>query len=133
MSVEDRDYLVFMLKVERIRMMSNVINQINQDELEQLAIELIDYADDIGDLFNQINQKMSLINSYLSGDSLAQINNNYSFFKNNFKIAKENILSYSNDLIALIQKMKDGQLDLAKLFVSEADNINLMSQKIERL
>lgn len=114
-------------------MMPNVINQINQDELEQLAIELIDYADDIGDLFNQINQKMSLINSYLSGDSLAQINNNYSFFKNNFKTAKENILSYSNDLIALIQKMKDGQLDLAKLFVSEADNINLMSQKIERL
>ncbi len=113
--------------------MPDIMSQINEVELEQLAIELIDYADSISDVMNRINSKMEQLNSCINGECSKGIQNKYSDFKSNYKIAKQNILKYSNDLIALIQKMKDGQLDMAKLFIQETDNINVKSQKIERL
>lgn len=97
--------------------MDNVVAGINEEELGNLSMEILNYADDISDIFSRIDSCISKLPSSYDCDVKTKIMNSYDVIKDNYKVVKSNIISYSDDLIELIQKMKEGDEYISNMFV----------------
>ncbi len=96
---------------------------INEDELSELAIDIVDFNDDLAELFNSIDSKMSELKSYYDCSKYYSLLSSYNEFKKNYSVVKQNITTYSDDLIAVINKFKSGDKDVS--FVVETDSLDV--------
>lgn len=101
--------------------MDDVIAGINEDELGNLSLEVIDYADRISEIFDRIDTCMERLPLHYEGTPCTEIMNFYNKLTPFYGIIKNNILSYSDDFIELIRKMQDNDKYLAKLFQTYTD------------
>jgi predicted nucleic acid-binding Zn-ribbon protein len=97
-------------------MKSNVIAGINEKEVLQLRNAISNHVDNISEIFSKFDDDMDEVKKYYDSNSFKALCSSYESLKKNFNVIKENILIYSSDLGALIVKMKEGMLDLARLY-----------------
>jgi uncharacterized coiled-coil DUF342 family protein len=96
--------------------MDNTVTGINESGLEALSIEILDYRDKISELFEKINSCISKLPDNYQGEPCDEIMNKYNDLKNNFATVKDNIELYSDDIIFLIQKVKENDRYISTLF-----------------
>lgn len=96
---------------------------INEEELSELAIDIIDFNDEIAELFSSIDGKMSELKSYFDCSKYYTLLNSYNEFKKNYAVVKQNILTYSDDLIAVINKYKSGDKDVSLVVVGDCEDV----------
>ena len=96
---------------------------INEEELSELAIDIIDFNDEIAELFSSIDGKMSELKTYYDCSKYYTLLNSYNEFKKNYSVVKQNITTYSDDLIAVINKFKSGDNDVSVLV--EGDSMDV--------
>lgn len=100
---------------------------IKENELTELAREVNRYADSINDILNSFDSKFFELESYYKGKSFNDLKLFYSDVRNQFSTVNQNIMSYSDDFIALIRKMKEAGDQVGKkiqLFTDEAKKKN---------
>lgn len=108
------------------------VTGIKEQELKDLAIEIMKYADDISEILNKYDNKFYELDSYYEGKAYNDLKSYYGNIRDQFRIVKSNIVTYSDDFIALIEKMKDGAASLTKLFNQlEQDTKDRMKKIIE--
>lgn len=101
--------------------MKNLIAGINEEDLGNLSIEVIDYADRISEIFDKIDACMEKLPNYYKGIPSDRITEYYNNLKPYYGIIKENIITYSDDFIELIKKMQENDKFLSTLFQKNTD------------
>lgn len=96
---------------------------INEEELSELAIDIIDFNDEIAELFSSIDGKMSELKSYFDCSKYYTLLNSYNEFKKNYAVVKQNFLTYSDDLIAVINKYKSGDKDVSLVVAGDCEDV----------
>ena len=96
---------------------------INEEELSELAIDIIDFNDEIAELFSSIDGKMSELKSYFDCSKYYTLLNSYNEFKKNYAVVKQNVLTYSDDLIAVINKFKSGDKDVSLVVAGDYEDV----------
>lgn len=87
--------------------MEEVIVGVNEEGLSSLSLDTSDVADQISEIFDKIDLCMEKLPTYYQGDSCSKIMDYYNDLKSNYPIIKKNIISYSDDFTALVQKMQE--------------------------
>ena len=96
--------------------MNDLVTGINEDDLSNLSLEVLDYVDRISEIFDRIDSCMERLPIYYKGASCTALMKAYNELKSYYSIIKENITSYSDDLIQLIVKQKENSKYIANLF-----------------
>lgn len=100
----------------------DVVSGINEDELSLLSLEILDYSDRISEIFDRIDSCMERLPNYYQGLPCEKLMQYYKELTTYYPIIKDNIVSYSDDLIALIKKMKENDKFLTTLFQNYTDD-----------
>ena len=98
-------------------MNSNIIAGIKEDELNSLALEILDYSDKISEIFNKFDTKVEMLSEYYKTSAYKEFVYKYNLFRKNYTLVTNNIISYSDDLIALVHKMRENENFLTNLFI----------------
>ncbi len=109
----------------------NVVAGINEDELGKLCVEILDYSDRISEIFDKVDSCMESLPNHYQGLPCVELLNYYNDLKTYYSTIKNNIISYSDDLITLIKKMQAGDEQLTKLFQTYTDDTNKMIKSNE--
>lgn len=92
--------------------MENVIG-VNEKKLDLLTKDIIDYADRINGLLNQVNVIYTDIPSYYKSDSgktyIGKVNNTTNYFA----IINQNIISYSRDFVNVKARYQYESIEIA--------------------
>lgn len=96
--------------------MNDIILGVKEYELSNLSLEILDYSDRISAILDKIDAKMDDLSEHYQGDSYKELMNYYSELRSSYSAIKNNIVSYSDDLAALLIKIKENDKTLASLF-----------------
>ncbi|MBR3236444.1 hypothetical protein IKF92_02070 [Candidatus Saccharibacteria bacterium] len=96
--------------------MDQVITGIKEGELGSLSLEVMGYAERISEIFDRIESAMDRIPACFQGTPSEAINQHYQEIRSNFPVIKDNVTSYSNDLITLINRVHENNKYLSGLF-----------------
>lgn len=86
---------------------------INEENLGSFAMNLLTASEDITEIFSSIDKKMEALKLCFDGKEYDHLMAKYRDFRKNYPVVKNNIVSYSDDLIALINKVRAGDKDIA--------------------
>ena len=105
------------------------VNQvaINEDGINKIILEISDCADEVGRIFNKINDLVSETKDYYDCACASNLRKKYSLFNDNYKIILNNIRSYKTDLSNLKKKYKLGIADLSQQILKDAASIDASS------
>lgn len=103
--------------------MKDAIAGIREEDLRSLCLEILDYTDRISEIFDKLDANMDKLPEYYQGDSCTSIQSYYKDLSSNYLTIKDNLISYSDDLICLIQKMKENDKSLSKLFINYTTDV----------
>lgn len=93
----------------------DIVLAIQEEELGNFAMDLLNTSDLIADVFNNIDAKMAELGTYYEAPEYKSLMNVYTEFKKNYAVVKNNVISYSDDLIAVVNKVQAGDKKLALL------------------
>lgn len=96
--------------------MDEPILAINETNLGTLSFEILDYADRIMEIFSKIDTCMDNLSKSYEGESYTALETYYKDLSSNYDAIKNNIISYSDDLVALVRKMSESDAKIASLF-----------------
>lgn len=111
----------------------NVILGINEAELSDFAMDILNLSDDVADIFSSIDSKMELLKNYFDGSQYDSLMNSYRSFRKNYGVVKRSIISYSDDLIAVVNKAREGDAKIALMINQISDDISKKAQNVENL
>lgn len=109
----------------------DIIAGIRENELGALSLEIMGYADRISVIFNRIDAVVATIPAGYRGESCDQLMQSFEKLKVQFPVVKENVKTYADDLVSLLDKMKQIDFDLTKLFQSATDDVNARRGQID--
>lgn len=109
----------------------NVSLWINEENLGSFAMNLLTTSEDISEIFSSIDKKMEALKLCFDGSEYDHLMSKYRDFRKNYSIAKNNIVSYSDDLIALINKVRAGDKNIAFLLEQMTKYANEKAKEIE--
>lgn len=112
--------------------MKDIVVGINEDELSNLSLEVIDYADRISEIFDKIDDCMDKLPNYYQGPPCDEILNLYDKVKSFYPIVKANILSYSDDFMELIKKLREDEKYLITLFQDYTEDTIKKTKSVEK-
>lgn len=78
---------------------SNNLNGINETKLDKMILDLRNYVEKINRTLNQISEVVDDTKNYFSSQSGNLYRKKYSLLEANFSTIKNNLLSYSDDLL----------------------------------
>lgn len=110
--------------------MYDTVEGINEEELSSLTIEILDYADRISEIFDKLDDTIEKLPSCYQGKPCKEILSKYKDLSSNYSTIKDNITSYSDDLLALIRKMRDNEKSLTTLFQGYSDELDSKTKLI---
>lgn len=111
--------------------MNDVFYGVKEYELSNLTLEVLDYADRTSQILENIDAKMDELATHYQGDSYKELMNYYAELQSSYSTIKNNIISYSDDLAALLIKMKENDKTVASLFDEATVDINQKIKSIE--
>lgn len=106
---------------------------INEEDLSTLAMDILTISEDVTDIFSKIDAKMDSLKNCYESDEYSALITKYRDFKKNYSIVKDNIVSYSDDLIAVINKVRTGDRTIAFLIDSITEDTKDKASKIENM
>ncbi|NLC48220.1 MAG: hypothetical protein GX758_02550 [Tenericutes bacterium] len=112
-------------------MVSTVVNGINEPELNSLSMEILDNAELISELFDKIDSKIEELPEIYKSNSCLELINSYKDFRANYAVIKNNIVSYSDDLISLGNNMRENADYLTDMFVKYTQDTRSKTKEIE--
>lgn len=95
---------------------------ISEDDLGSLSLEILDYVDRISEIFDKLNACIDKLPNHYQGEPCREFMNKYQELSTYFPIIKGNLTTYSDDLISLINKMRDNDKYLTTLFQEFTDD-----------
>ncbi len=95
---------------------------IKEDDLSAFAMDLLTISEEVSDIFSSIDSKMDSLKNYFEGSQYDSLMESYRTFRKNYSVVKNNIVSYSDDLIAVINKVRQGDQDIAFLIQQITDD-----------
>ena len=101
---------------EKTSNMERVISGINEGELNALSMEVLNHRDNISEIFEKVDACIDRLQAVYRGQPCNGIIGYYNQIKPSFATTKENIRSYSDDLLMLIEKIKENADYLSGLF-----------------
>lgn len=111
--------------------MNDIVFGIKERELGFLSLEILDYSDRISAILDKIDARIADLAANYQGDSYKELMNYYSELKSSYSNIKNNIVSYSDDLAALIIKAKQNDKTLASLFDEFTVDVKQQIKSIE--
>ena len=96
--------------------MEEVVAGINENGLNELSLEILTRRDNISEIFEKIDSCMERLQSCYRGEPSKKLTLYAEELHSSFSMAKENIKNYSDDLTALIDKMRTNDRYLSSLF-----------------
>lgn len=106
---------------------------INEGDLSDFAMDILTVSEDAADIFSKVDSKMEALKNCFECSEYDKLMNKYNSFRKSYSNVKASIVSYSDDLIALINKVKAGDKKVA-LAISDLTVENLRkAQNIEKL
>lgn len=106
---------------------------IDEENLGSFAMNLLTASEDISEIFSSIDNKMEALKIYFDGKEYDHLMTKYRDFRKNYPIVKNNIVSYSDDLIALINKVRAGDDDIAFIIDSLTKYVNEKAKEVKNL
>lgn len=106
---------------------------INDDGLAELAMDILTISEDVTEICEKVNAKMDSLKNCFDTDEYNALMAKYKFFKKNYSIVKGNIVSYSDDLISVINKVKAGDKHIAFIIDSITEDAKDKASKIEKI
>lgn len=97
---------------------------IRETDLDNLIISIMDTADNLSTVFDEISEKVSDLEEYFKCDAIQSILNEYNEIKSNYNIIHDNIITYSDDLIDVKNNMKSGMKEIAHI-------VNIYTQEFQ--
>lgn len=113
-------------------MEKNINLGINDVGLQNLSYDFLTIADNISIIFDKIEQNMAKLEEYLKCEATKDLNEKIETIKKNFPIIKKNIISYSDDMILLNQKMAIGSKDLVNIVRNHEQEIENKQKEVEQ-
>lgn len=104
--------------------MNEVMTGIRESELGALGLEVMDYASRISEIFDRIDACMDRLPVCYQGPPCQKIMERYRLIQASYPMVKENIASYSDDFITLINKVRENDKYLAGLFEGFTSDTN---------
>ena len=101
---------------------------IREDDLSDLAMYLLTTSDEVSDLFSSIDSKMETLKNYFDGAQYDNLMASYRTFRKNYAVVKNDIISYSDDLISVINKVRAGDNKIA-FIIEQITNDTLQKAK----
>ena len=121
----------------------NIIAGIRENDLGSLSLEIMGCVDRISVIFNRIDSTVNSIPAQYRGESCDELMRSYAKLKAEFPLVKENVKSYADDLVSLLNKMKQIDFDLTKLFrnaddearkqINQLDTINNTNNNLNKI
>ncbi|MBQ6841579.1 MAG: hypothetical protein IJO63_05670 [Bacilli bacterium] len=109
----------------------DVVTGINEEELKELCLEVMDYSERIMGIFDKVDEEFELLKGNMVCNSYDQLMNSYRTFRANYLVVKNNINSYSDDFIALIQKLQENAKYLSTMFVNATEDMLLKAKQVK--
>ena len=110
-------------------MESDITLWMNEEELSQVAMEIMNTADSVSEIFSQVNGKMEELGNYFHSPAYSSIMAAYNSLKTNYPTVKSNITTYSDDIITVINKVRSGD----KKIVFLIDNVTELAQEAAKI
>ena len=104
---------------------------IREDDLSDMAMDLLNTSEEISDLFSSVDTKMDSLKNYFEGSQYNNLMASYRVFRKNYSVVKSDIVSYSDDLIAVINKVRRGDDTIASLIRSITEDTMQKAKEIE--
>lgn len=106
---------------------------IKEDELSDLAMDILTLSEEVTDIFSKVDSKMESLKSCYEADEYASLMSKYRDFKKNYTIVKDNIVTYSDDLISVINKVRAGDKKIAFIIDAITEDAKEKASKIENM
>lgn len=106
---------------------------VNEDALNKLIVDIIDYKDKIVEILNQISDLIDDTQNYYKCDAATDFRTKFDLYKSNFLVASENIKSYTDELMAAKKDFDLINEDFTRQFKNDAtkvsDEISIYQEK----
>ena len=96
---------------------------INETELENLSSEVLSYRRRILKILKRVDSSMNRLKRSYQGPPSSKIIDNYAEIREAYPIVQENLKNYSDDFLALIEKMRNNEKILSNLYLEFSDRI----------
>lgn len=96
---------------------------INEEAIDKLVLEIYDYSERINNILNQISDLVNYSSTYFKGQISNDIIGKYNNLKLSLDNVKNNIASYSSDLVMVKNKFRNKASDIALEVKRQASNI----------
>ena len=96
--------------------MERVIAGIHEGELGSLSNEVLDYADRMSDIFDRIDACMDRLPACYKGEPCNKLMERYRTLHSSYLTIHDNVKSYADDFVTLINKMRVNDKYLSSLF-----------------
>lgn len=94
------------------------ISGINEQLIDKLAVDIMDYADRINRVLNEIQELVNISSMYANSESNSTFRKQFKEIEKNYQTVNQNILSYAKDFIKVKQiynnKITDSANELMK-------------------
>lgn len=107
-----------------------IIYAMKEESLGELAIELMNNADSIMEILSSVTTKMEELSSYVDGPVYQSLMAKYNTLKNNYSTVKTYPLTYSADLIEVMNIIKNGDREITFITNDAKDS---MSEKVKEV
>ena len=98
-------------------MMQDKIIGINETRLEKLTLEIIDYADKINKIFNQLQLLLDETNKCFITSEGNEFRKKFQNQLYNYQTINQNILSYVGDLVKVKEIYKNSAINIADIII----------------
>ena len=106
---------------------------IREDDLSDLAMDILTISEEVTEIFSKVDSKMDSLKNCYEADEYNMLMVKYRDFKKNYSVVKDNIVSYSDDLISVINKVRAGDKNIAFIIDSITDDAKDKARKIEKM
>ena len=104
--------------------MSNLVSGINFEKMDIVGRNIIEYAEKINNIFNDINELNEKIYQILMYDDIVKVKEIYELIKLNYSIITDNILSYNDDFLFIKKKVICAEDELKEITLKETSKID---------
>ena len=94
---------------------------INEHQIDKLTIDIMEYADRINKVLNQIQELVNSSGLYLNSESGNTFRENFKLIEKNYQTMNQNILSYASDFVKVKAIYRNQILNIADTLTKKND------------
>ncbi len=94
---------------------------INEHQIDKLTIDIMEYADRINKVLNQIQELVNSSGLYLNSESGNTFRENFKLIEKNYQTMNQNILSYARDFVKVKAIYRNQILNIADRLTKKND------------